>query len=363
MKLGLTVLKVFILTLCFILAVPVMAAVNENIPPQVYRGTIAINGHPAPVGTVLEARGEGVLTGITGNPVTTAEEGLYGASTATKLQVQGDISEGTVISFYVDGTAADQTSTWTSGTLTWLDLTFTIPDSRIETSLTLTSSRNPSTRGKSVTFTAEVAPAVSQDLPSGTITFYDNDEVLGTSDLDGTGRAVIDTSSLSTGTHTIKAVYPGNDSFMGSKGTLSQTVKSSSSGGSGSGSSGSSAADVPYTTSPEESQTPAPTSTPARAETPQSTGTPVSSWTPAATVTPLPYSAAGPAATPPYSTAEAGTSNGPTATRQPAAASASPSPEKEKPSSVFSWWLIVIIVVVCLALGLFVGKILANRKK
>lgn len=92
--------------------------------PQVFYGSLTIDGQPAPAGTIVEARGAGVDTGIEYNPINTSETGLYGSSNplGEKLLVQGDIVEGSLIKFYINGSAADQTALFQSGGVTRLDL-------------------------------------------------------------------------------------------------------------------------------------------------------------------------------------------------------------------------------------------------
>jgi len=95
--------------------------------PHGFYGNIQINGEPAPVGTVVEVRGEGVNVGVDGNPIMTSEVGKYGIEgVGTKLLAQGDIAGNPVLSFYINGEPADQTFTWQSGEVTSLNLTVTI---------------------------------------------------------------------------------------------------------------------------------------------------------------------------------------------------------------------------------------------
>lgn len=77
--------------------------------PQAFYGAVEINGQPAPVGARIEARGEGVKTGIGGNPLLTTVAGKYGGPTINdpKLGVQGDVQDGTPITFYINGVAAE----------------------------------------------------------------------------------------------------------------------------------------------------------------------------------------------------------------------------------------------------------------
>ena len=95
------------ISLCFLL--PYVAVYAQPPLPHAFYGTVEINGEPAPVGTVVEARGEGVLTGIEGNPITVTEAGKYGGPGGLdpKLVVQGDVENGTPIEFYVNGVRAE----------------------------------------------------------------------------------------------------------------------------------------------------------------------------------------------------------------------------------------------------------------
>jgi hypothetical protein len=120
-----TILFIFLAFGIALFAAPVYA--NE-VPalPNAFYGTVTIKDNaPAPVGTIIEARGDGVLTGIQGNPLTTTESGKYGGAGALeqKLIVQGDIDERTEISFYANGVQAEQTAAWQSGETSELNLT------------------------------------------------------------------------------------------------------------------------------------------------------------------------------------------------------------------------------------------------
>ena len=86
------------------------------------------------------------------------------------------------------------------------------------TSATLTSSANPASLGTAVTFTA----AVSNSLPiaaTGTVNFFDGTAQIGSAALSATGVAAYSTSTLTTGSHNISAVY-GGDSQNGAATSL-----------------------------------------------------------------------------------------------------------------------------------------------
>ena len=84
--------------------------VAPDIPdlPHAFYGAVTINGVTAPSGARVEARGAGVLTNVLGNPIAVSPAALYGGPGAfdPKLIVQGSITDGTTITFYVDGVAA-----------------------------------------------------------------------------------------------------------------------------------------------------------------------------------------------------------------------------------------------------------------
>ncbi len=121
------IIQITILLTWVVMAVPVSAMIQL---PHAFYGNITINGEPAPIGTKVEARGQGIRTGISGNPILTSEVGKYGSESAlgVKLIVQGDEIEGNpTIYFYINDHQADQTYTWKSEEITRLDLSVTIP--------------------------------------------------------------------------------------------------------------------------------------------------------------------------------------------------------------------------------------------
>ena len=88
----------------------------------------------------------------------------------------------------------------------------------------VTTSGSPSIEGQPVTFTAAVTSKYGT-IPDGElVTFYDGAETLGSSTL-ASGVASYTTSSLSAGSHYIKATYAGDPAFKTSSGHLRQVVK------------------------------------------------------------------------------------------------------------------------------------------
>ena len=87
----------------------------------------------------------------------------------------------------------------------------------VSTSTTLATSSATANAGQNVTFTATVSgPSGSTSAPTGTVTFLDGTTSLGTGTLNGSGVATYSTSTLSVGTHSITARYPGDTSFAAS---------------------------------------------------------------------------------------------------------------------------------------------------
>lgn len=82
------------------------------------------------------------------------------------------------------------------------------------TTTALVSSRNPSSFGQSVTFTATVTPRFG-GTPAGTVTFKNGTTTLGTATLSN-GAAKFVTTKLPVGSASITAVYAGNSSFLAS---------------------------------------------------------------------------------------------------------------------------------------------------
>ncbi len=89
-------------------------------------------------------------------------------------------------------------------------------------SVALVSSVNPSVAGQAVTFTATIAPSTA----TGSVQFLDGGAVIGTTTV-ASGVATFSTSTLTSGTHSITAVYGGNLSVTGAtSAAVAQTVKS-----------------------------------------------------------------------------------------------------------------------------------------
>jgi streptogramin lyase len=90
---------------------------------------------------------------------------------------------------------------------------------------TLTASATTITVGQKVTFTATVKAASGTAIPTGLVTFFDGNVKLGTATLNAQGQAVFTFAFSTAGSHTIKAVYSGNEMFDPSSASLIENVK------------------------------------------------------------------------------------------------------------------------------------------
>jgi hypothetical protein len=104
---------------------------------------------------------------------------------------------------------ADYTVTVLNGTLT---VTATGP--AVATTTTTLNAPTNAAFGTAVTLTAMVASAAG--TPDGTVTFFSGSSQLGTTTLDGSGKATLSTTALPAGTDSVTAVYSGSGTFASS---------------------------------------------------------------------------------------------------------------------------------------------------
>ena len=100
-----------------ILAVAAFVSVASAIPvlPHAFCGDVVLNGAPAPDGTEISATvSEGTLVPGTQNPVTTVG-GSFGKGSTSPLLVQGEIADGAIITFHVNGVSTGMTSVFEAG--------------------------------------------------------------------------------------------------------------------------------------------------------------------------------------------------------------------------------------------------------
>jgi Bacterial Ig-like domain (group 3)/Beta-propeller repeat len=118
-------------------------------------------------------------------------------------------------SMYIVGTAGDAFP-FTPGALHMSGTGFAAKISPVTgsqpTATSLSSSPNPSNQNQSVTFTATVAPRGA----TGQMSLRDGNRLIGFASVSASGMATFSTNSLSGGTHSIIAEYPGDANFAAS---------------------------------------------------------------------------------------------------------------------------------------------------
>jgi hypothetical protein len=153
-------------------------------------------GGGSPSGTVLfrdGGRDLGMATLTAGTATLTTTDLGVGSHTVT-AEYTGDVS-------FVSGTSAALTQIV----------------GQAATTAGLTGSAGTLNPGEAVTFTATVTHGVSgAGAATGTVTFLDGTTVLGTAALDGSGQATFTIATLGIGSHTISAVYGGEERFTAS---------------------------------------------------------------------------------------------------------------------------------------------------
>ena len=108
--------------------------------PNEFYGDVTYNGAPLIPGSIIIVRGENVREAVLGNPLLITQPGKYGVADLQKLIAQGDIEEGTPLSFWIipAGSAREipvecyapnligshwaETFPYYEGDLTWLNL-------------------------------------------------------------------------------------------------------------------------------------------------------------------------------------------------------------------------------------------------
>ena len=201
--------------------------------------------------------GSGVLNVLTGpgssvglSLTSGSNPSTYGASLTFTATVSGNSPTGTV-QFLVDGVAVGSPVALAGGSASFTTSSLTVSGSPHQvtagysgddnnnlsstasavtqtvtgaaTATALSSSKNPSTVGASVTFTAAVSSGAG--IPSGDVVFLANAVAFSTNALVN-GVAAASTSSLPEGTNTVAAQYAAQGNYLGSTDSLPQVVQS-----------------------------------------------------------------------------------------------------------------------------------------
>jgi hypothetical protein len=181
--------------------------VSSSLSPSLYgqavtfTATVTTGGSGTPTGKVTFKRGSATL----GNATLSGGSATFTTSTL-------NTGSATVTATYA-GDSYNSTSTSPA---------LSQQVNKAPTITALTSSPNPSTSGQPVTFTATLS-STTGPVPTGTVTFKNGNTTLCSGSLTG-GAVSCNVSTLSKGSHTIKANYITTANFLGSSASVTQTV-------------------------------------------------------------------------------------------------------------------------------------------
>ena len=180
---------------------------NYNGAPQVQQ-TITVGKGNQTVAFTSTAPSGATVGGATYTPAATATSGLTVALTVDAASASVCSMSGGVVSFLAAGSCViDANQAGNANYNGAPQVQQTIAVSKATTTAALSSSANPTLVGQPVTFTASVTPTAA----AGSVTFKDGAATLGTGTLAG-GIATFATTGLSSGSHSVTAVYGGNAS-------------------------------------------------------------------------------------------------------------------------------------------------------
>ena len=191
-------------------AITVTSSANPSNPGQTVTFTAAVSGPGTnPTGTVTFLDGSNAIgTGTLAPTGTGAAQATFTTSTLAS-------GSHTITASYSGDSNYNSKTTPLTGNPQVVN-----SSTKTGTTTTVASSKNPSNFGDQVTFTATVSPSSGSGTPSGTVTFLDGSNSLGTGTLDSSGHATFITSTLPAGSHTITASYGGDNTFAPSTGSL-----------------------------------------------------------------------------------------------------------------------------------------------
>jgi hypothetical protein len=188
----------------FATSVAIASTVNPTVYGQSvsFTATVVSAGGNIPTGTVTFKNG----TALVGNGILNA--GGVATVTTAVLPVGTD---SITASYNGDSLDAKSVSSGLSQTVNLAQI-----------SMTLTSTPNPSTAGKSVKFTATLTS--NGHLPTGSVSFSYNGSQLGTGVVNANGVAVFSTTALPSGSDIVTATYNQTTDYSEASASITQTV-------------------------------------------------------------------------------------------------------------------------------------------
>jgi Bacterial Ig-like domain (group 3)/Autotransporter beta-domain len=173
--------------------------------PVTFTAAITGSGGTTPTGSVTFKDGATVL----------GSGSLDGSGNATLTTVAGAVGIHQITATYIGD------SNFTGSTSPILTQVVNNPGNTASATA-LVASPNPASSGTPVTLTATVTGAGA--TPTGTVTFRDGATAIGNATVDGGGHAVLVTSSLSNGSHSISAAYGGDPTYAASTSSTTALV-------------------------------------------------------------------------------------------------------------------------------------------
>jgi uncharacterized cupredoxin-like copper-binding protein len=200
---------------------PITATLNDptdrlpNYSVTLNQGTLTVMPYALTVTANNATRIYGAANPTFTGTVTGAMNGdTFTESFTTTATVSSSVGSYPIVPAVSGPNLGDYSVTLTNGTLTVTQAASTT---------SLTSSNASANLNASVTFTATIT-STTTGTPTGSVEFLDGSTVLGTSVLNAQGVASYVTSTLTAGTHTINAIYNGDQNFKMSSATLNQQV-------------------------------------------------------------------------------------------------------------------------------------------
>ena len=187
---------------------PTTSSVVSNLNPSVYgqnvtfTATVVDNSSTGtPTGTISFKSGAAVL----------AKVALSGGTASFSISTLGVSTKLITVTYNGDSKYATSTSAILSQVI-----------NKATSSTMISSSANPSTSGQSITFTISVSPQFT-GVPTGTVKLTLGSTVLTTLTLTS-GTASYTTTTLPVGSDVIKATFSSSGNFIGSSGSVTETV-------------------------------------------------------------------------------------------------------------------------------------------
>ena len=168
--------------------------------------TISWNTNNPSGSSVTSQVSYGITTSY-GSSVTNTSTGLHNVNISS-------LSPGTIYDYQIQSTIPSIPTATYAGSFTTASLPLHPQPS--PTNIILVSIPNPSDVGQTVNFGVAVVATKLNGIPTGTVTYFDGKTQIGTSTLDILGLTSFNISTLSAGSHTITAVYSGDNTFLGS---------------------------------------------------------------------------------------------------------------------------------------------------